>query len=685
MRLLAKFAFGTVPLTLRLGLAVMMSGAFAYYLFGSEFIAGRSAVFHDGDALQNVSGWVAFARTPWGFPILHTDLLNAPEGASIAITDSIPLAALLFKLLLGVGPTDFHYFGVWHLIGYLLQGLATVYLLERLGVRSWLAVLVGCTLALTFPVLVYPRRLGHTALISHGLLILGLALYYRLVDLRPAARSRSILAFATLIQASLLIHPYLFAMMLPLGGCALIEVVRRRLLGPMVALAWLGFLLSLSVLTMWLFGYLDANGSSAGGYDFFSLNLAAPFCGGVLCPFVDGTGGQYEGYAYLGVGVLLLLVVALSVCAKAAWHGLIDNPVLVLLLAGYVIYALSNKVMFLDKVVVHPQLPAALDTLTHTFRAGGRFVWLPMYGLLFFALYHAFALRRLAVAVILVLCTVTQVLDIWSVMQQVRAKAHEAPAPDDQRWRQDYQGYQALYVYPAFRCGELPDGSILKYQYRAAVLGIPVNTGYMARSSVDCSAKYQQMQQAASGANLLIMPGYSGDAFSTPSVFLQAIADQRCRYQNGDLLCSTGGPNPQDWAGSSHAIPRHDTKVWSGAELNTLNGIKKGQWLETARADVGGYLAFGPYVDLFPGRYNLTWQIKTGTTGTRTDLGRWDILGTTEEGSPITLGAGVVSRTSEIKTSFMLEAPVRRVEFRMISNGVETLTIKHISLTRLDR
>jgi hypothetical protein len=64
---------------------------------------------------------------------LETKLLNAPEGANIAFTDSIPLVALALKPFRHWLPIGFHYIGAWHTVAYILQAVAAVFLVRSVG------------------------------------------------------------------------------------------------------------------------------------------------------------------------------------------------------------------------------------------------------------------------------------------------------------------------------------------------------------------------------------------------------------------------------------------------------------------------------------------------------------------------------------------------------------------------
>ena len=74
------------------------------------------------DPAQHYLGWELFRRSPVHLPYIGANY-NAvyPFRTSVLFTDSLPLAALLFKLLGGILPTRFQYFGWWGLFCFYLH------------------------------------------------------------------------------------------------------------------------------------------------------------------------------------------------------------------------------------------------------------------------------------------------------------------------------------------------------------------------------------------------------------------------------------------------------------------------------------------------------------------------------------------------------------------------------------
>ncbi len=81
--------------------------------FGWLFNGGVDPSFH-------FTGWHLFRTSPWTLPPGATVNLGYPVGTSIALTDSIPVMALLLKPFDALLPPVFQYFGVWLLLCFVL-------------------------------------------------------------------------------------------------------------------------------------------------------------------------------------------------------------------------------------------------------------------------------------------------------------------------------------------------------------------------------------------------------------------------------------------------------------------------------------------------------------------------------------------------------------------------------------
>ena len=201
------------------------------------------------DPIQHYLGWELFRRSPVHLPYIGANY-NAvyPFRTSVLFTDSLPLAALFFKLLGGILPTRFQYFGWWGLLCYALQGgLAQAVIARIAGVQPtfgrddkskaaiaiimspgqtaklWGSVL-GAGVLVLFPALTI-RMFAHTALAANWLVLLALYLWLRSDELMPTTR-RACLIWGGMGLLCAGIHLYY----LPMVGLVLVGYAVRRAL-----------------------------------------------------------------------------------------------------------------------------------------------------------------------------------------------------------------------------------------------------------------------------------------------------------------------------------------------------------------------------------------------------------------------------------------------------------------------
>ena len=74
------------------------------------------------DIQQHYAGWLFYRQSAQAFPLCVTQSINAPDGISIAYTDSIPLMAALCRPIANALGGTFQYFGVFTFLCFALQG-----------------------------------------------------------------------------------------------------------------------------------------------------------------------------------------------------------------------------------------------------------------------------------------------------------------------------------------------------------------------------------------------------------------------------------------------------------------------------------------------------------------------------------------------------------------------------------
>ncbi len=434
----------------------VVTGAVSFFLLvGAGPLDGSHAVWSNppNDLPQMMAGFEALFREPWGFPPTVSSLLVQPIPVSIVFTDSIPWLALAMKAA-GIGPGAVNPLALFLLLSQVLQAAAMVALLHAAGVRRAAVLLCGAALALLLPAWIY-RQIGHIALSGHWLILFALALA---VAAARTGLTRGVAAgFAALGALSAGVHAY---HVVPVSACcaaALASELLQRRPGALrrAATAGLAFAAALGGAAA-LLGYGVGRGPTHGGsiLGFLSMNLAAPLmpqgstlfghewtAAGGYTGTVDPTGGQwFEGYNYLGAGIVLLVAVAAAVAvARAAsrpWgpgaaaallrrYGPLGGALLALALMAIGPNVYAGERLLLDL----PRPEGALGDALGYLRAHGRLFWAVAYALLAASL--AALDRRLPLRAVLALCAAAFLLQAYdtSGMRRTVGGAFAGPAP----------------------------------------------------------------------------------------------------------------------------------------------------------------------------------------------------------------------------------------------------------------
>jgi hypothetical protein len=333
-----------------------------------------------GDWAMAWLSWSYFRSEPWGLPLGFTDGFLHPVGVTLANADSVPGLGLLLRPLAPLLPRAFQYLGPWLVLCFALQAALGSRIVALFSPSRPHAVLGGVLFALV-PILTH--RFGHVALCGQWLLV-GL-LWLHLTPCEERRTARRLLGLALLfVLLSAGVHPYLCAMTLAL---ALALVARlgwaERQVGLVGAAAWSAGLVGGALGVMALLGYFGAP-SRAPGFSHYSANLLAFLNPMGLSRFVRWLPvgeGQYEGFGYLGLGVLLLGAVSLGLyrargrrLGPLPWRSLTPLLAVSVLMA---LFSLSSRVRLGPWTVLSYQglYEALLRPVGETFRAPGRFIW----------------------------------------------------------------------------------------------------------------------------------------------------------------------------------------------------------------------------------------------------------------------------------------------------------------------
>jgi hypothetical protein len=391
------------------------------------------------DQARSLTGHLAYQADAWRWPLLWTDALFWPRGMSVLLTDSNPLVSIVAKLwtrLTGAAPVNL--LGAWLALCWVAQPVAAVYAARGLRLET-LPCLAVAMLAACWPALL--MRMGHVNLCGHFLILLALGLALRRLPGLGGPGGGGWLAPALLLLAAVLVHPYLFEIAavvlaaVPLQAALDRQAGWRRSAAGYLA-ACVGAVAALALLS----GPL---GGGDKGFVTYSMNLLSPVWPqrsgvfGADLPVLDATGGQAEGFNWLGAGVLLLGVVALA--------GLVRRrpavrPVrgLLLVLGGLAVLSLSSRV-YAGPVKVLDLGTKPWEDIFGTFRAPGRAFWPVGYALMIASVAGVARMPKPWGAVLLITASALQIVDSGPLRRSARqgwehgARVSVLPVPEGTR------------------------------------------------------------------------------------------------------------------------------------------------------------------------------------------------------------------------------------------------------------
>lgn len=476
-------------------LSCLLGALFLWLITPTGFIRGWSSYWQNQleDIAQYLSGYRAYLSAPWSLPLLGIPSLNWPNGTTLTFVDAIPTYSLLLKLIQPIVPLPDNALGVWVLLCYALQGGAAWFLARQVVGSN--IVMVGLIVALCILMPSLTARMGHISLQAHFIILFALGLYFR----ARFKESPQILHWTVLIVFGFYTNFYLTAMALAILAASVIDrwMVTRRwtevlaLVVPVMILV-----LSIPVMLGTAFGSAVADT----GFGFYSMNLLSPIAYGYLLKlpfFVQGTAGQYEGYNYLGLGLILLLAFAAWDWKKRRGEGIFGRG-LVVILALFTVYSLSNEIYLSDIHLLSWDVPGSLWNLFQSFRSSGRFFWPVSYALVIFAIIrlsgHPRALQVGAVGAVLLLQVADLAPTYASIGQSLQRPANK-PA-DLQEWNAALVGVETIHAFPKFKCPGGYAREVLPLQAIAAEGGYNLTTGFISRYGADCDAIAEEIAES---------------------------------------------------------------------------------------------------------------------------------------------------------------------------------------------
>lgn len=434
-----------------------------------------------GDMLQSYLGWIFYKNSPWMLPLGANPAYGIDLNNSIVMSSSLPIMAIFFKLFAPLLPTHFQYYGIWLLACMILQSIAAWKITDLIS-HNILFKSFAILLFIFCPPLLFRAGL-HIDLCAHFLILF--ALYLILQDNRLTNKSLFIY-WILLLCISLLVHFYLYFIVFCLWLSQLCKsfIAKTQQFNCKFIIKIILTFIAI-FLVAWQAGYFVVGGDFiGGGYGKWRFNLLSIIDSNgwsYLLNNLPSVDGDYEGFAFVGSGVILLMIWAFPIVISTKIKNNIKQyiPLIVILFIMF-IFSVTNNIYF-AKYTFSFAIPDYLCNFFSTLRAAGRLFWPIFYILLFITLLYIKIGYKLKIAIVLlIISSLIQCFDTrkgWASMKHLEAKSNPDIVMQDNFWKIAPQKYKNLRTIPN-HSGEFPWESL---GYYAATNSMATDRVYLAR------------------------------------------------------------------------------------------------------------------------------------------------------------------------------------------------------------
>ena len=450
------------------------------------------------DLFQHYLGWLMYRNSEWYFPITLIDNVYYPHLMPVVYTDSVPIFAVVFKILSPLLPERFQYFGLFGVFTYFFMGGFSALVLYKFTYSKVYSVIgsVFCS----FSMLMLIRTFWHTALGAQWIVLASIYIMFHKEkewSIKKSAAYWSLLIFLAMGIQAYFLPMVMITMFFSILAGVLDKKNRRYSWLKLVTCLFSGCLVVF--ISGWILGYFYGSVSNVGtGLGFFSYNYNS-FINNMEYSYIFPSfplfhWGQYEGYAYLGAGIYLCMIVAtcLSFVKKNKNEDVVDGN-LIKVLPFYciilIIFAGSNIISWGDIGYEIP-LPRFFTDIWAMFRSSGRMIWPVFYMftlLILAALYKVVNKKRMAI-VICVLCLALQLYEnsyYALIVHRTYSVEHKYDSMlEDEEWIRIADNYDHFMI-----CSDIEQiytdydakNKSLELAYFANEHGMTVNTMFFAR------------------------------------------------------------------------------------------------------------------------------------------------------------------------------------------------------------
>ena len=390
-------------------------------------------------------GWQFYRISSWRFPLSLIENVIYPDAVSLMYVGVPPVLAAVFKLFSPILPETFQPFGITCLFAYILQSALAALLIYNKS-KKIISSIIG-SLFFILSTTMIGRVYAQNTLAFHAVILFALMVFEEREQLYKGKVRKHVLlwCFAMFIAVNLHMYyvPMIFCFMFFFYLLYAIAEHKVR------KFAWIGIPMVSTVLTMWVFGiFYGSHSYGAVGFGDMNFRLNGFFITGNTS-FIQHMLGvkssfrsDYEGFSYIGAGVILLLLIVIMHLIKKRNFSIIKKRTVCALFGVstvFVLVAMNPNVKINEDVIAGINWSESIYNIFSIFRANGRFIWPVIYILNYcLVIYVSEYMSYKRAIIVLTVCLGVQIFDMCEYILNKRAYVdYLAEAPDtlqDEYW-----------------------------------------------------------------------------------------------------------------------------------------------------------------------------------------------------------------------------------------------------------